>query len=922
MGDNIRRFLENDWTVRRMSFRRKVLRQLVDQKLPVSVPGSVYTALLDAGLIDDPYYRHNEHLTREIAYEDFGFEKDFFLTEKELAADFIYLNFDGLDTLCDIYINNKPVGSTKNMHRRYRFNVKDSLVAGENHLLLQFKSPLLYIEEMQSKDPLWGVSIAEPGFSHIRKAHYMFAWDWGPSLPDMGIFREVTLDILYHGIISDVHITQEHEKDYYMPGIVPKEHVKVNVTVSAMVPDGDEAYATVCISKPPKQLPQEEIDTRYDIYNSDHGEVNITMNGTDEEIFIGPVRLVRSMPDLLEKEYGIEHPCRADFAFDIPNPEIWWPNGLGDQPLYNVHVELSADKDGFDSIDVRNYPLGLRTLTVSNEPDEYGREFCFVVNGHKIFAMGGDYIPQDNLLPYATAARDEKLLMQMHQSNFNCIRVWGGGYYPSEEFYRACDRLGLIVWQDFMFACAIYRMTDSFRKNVTMEVIDNVKRMRNHCCLGILCGNNEMESAWAGWGIPKTEELREDYLALFEELIPTLCKLYAPDTFYWPSSPSTTGNFNNPDDPNSGDTHYWDVWHGKKPKEEFKKYHFRFLSEYGFVSIPNMHTVRAFATQEDLHLDSEVMELHHRCEQGREKLLYYMEAETGIPESFEKQVYATQMNQADAIRANVEHMRRSRGRCMGSVYWQINDSNPAISWAGLDYYGRYKALQYYAKDFHAPVLLSMDVDDRHGLEVYITNDTLKSEEIRANIYLMDARDITALSGKWDHTKLIGSITAMAEPLSAKCIYKADLAADFAGDGVKYKFLRCELYIGGRMILERNQLLTAMKNFGFVKPHPSVVVLPEMNTMTAEQQTRAEESGKCTSFIVRISSDTFMKGICLDLKEYKNGEGEKTEPFFTENWFDLTAGQSKDVILRLNGAEMSPEEVKAGLEIMSVYDILH
>ena len=347
-------------------------------------------------------------------------------------------------------------------------------------------------------------------------------------------------------------------------------------------------------------------------------------------------------------------------------------------------------------------------MKVNTGADEYGSRFAHEVNGVEIFAMGADYIPEDCIRGRVNRERTRTLLEHCRDCNFNVIRVWGGGYYPDDFFYDLCDELGLIVWQDFMFACAVYPLTPEFEANVTAEIRDNVRRIRHHACLGLWCGNNEMEmfladNQWVRKPMQKTE-----YLIMNERIIPELLRQYDPDTFYWPSSPSSGGDFDSPNDPDRGDVHYWEVWHGGLPFTDYRNYYFRYLSEFGFQSFPAVKTIEQFTAPEDRNIFSYVMEKHQKNAGANGKILQYMSQMYLYPESLELLVYVSQLLQAEAIRYGVEHFRRNRGRCMGCVYWQLNDCWPVASWSSIDYYGRWKALHYFAKRFFAPVLLSCE----------------------------------------------------------------------------------------------------------------------------------------------------------------------------------------------------------------------
>ena len=410
----------------------------------------------------------------------------------------------------------------------------------------------------------------------------------------------------------------------------------------------------------------------------------------------------------------------------ISSPELWWPSNLGGQPLYRVTVKYRDE--------VREYRIGLRTFTVSREKASWGREFCFMVNGVKFFAMGADYIPDDAIYPRIT---DEKLRLMVktaHDSNYNCLRVWGGGYYPRDSFYDYCDEYGIIVWQDFMFACNIYDLTPELEDDIRNEAADNIRRLRHHASLGLWCGNNEMESGWSHWPgfCDHSDALRRDYLRIFENILPEAVRKYDGEHFYWPSSPSSGGNFVNPDDENDGDTHFWEVWHGEKPFEEFLNHKFNFCSEFGFQSFPSMKTIRTFAQKDDMNIFSRVMESHQKNEAANGKMLAYIARYFRYPKDFESVVYVTQILQALAIKAGVEHFRRNRGKCMGALYWQMNDNWPVASWASVDYFGRWKPLQYAARKFFRPAAGSLFVKDGRAY-AYVTNETASDIKVKAVI---------------------------------------------------------------------------------------------------------------------------------------------------------------------------------------------
>ncbi len=621
-----------------------------------NLPVSVYQTLMDNNKIENPYYGENEYRYRDISKDDYDFKTVFAADKNILSHDKVFLQFDGIDTISDIYVNNIYVGSTDNMFRTYKFDIKEQLTCGDNKLKISIKSPIRYIEKAYEKRHIYGVDTTMAGYPHIRKAHCMFGWDWGPQLPDLGIWRGVYLIAANTAKLDNIYIEQTFAED----------------------------YSTLTL----------KISAEFEYY--DNSDVT-----ADAEISLADGRVLK----------GVLTSGKA--VFKLANPDLWYPRGYGKQHLNTVTVRLYKGTELLDEITEK---VGFRKLTVHRD-DEKGL-FCFNCNGIDIFSMGANYIPQDQIFPYITKSRIREFLQHCVNANYNTLRIWGGGYYPDDEFLNECDKLGIIIWEDFMFACSAYKLTEKLEATIREEIRDNIKRMRNHACLALWCGNNEIESMWEGWGIPEDKDAQNDYVRIFEEIIPEELSKLDPQRFYWPSSPSSGGNqygsdgvFKGSSDNHRGDQHYWDIWHNFKPLTEFRKYLYPFCSEYGFESVPSIKTIRTFAEESDLNLCCPVMEAHQKCVTGNEKLLYYIAQMCRYPYSFEKLIYASQLVQSDSIRSNVEHMRRNRGKCMGSLYWQVNDSNPVISWSSLDYYNRPKALHYAAKRFYAPVLLSCLEED-------------------------------------------------------------------------------------------------------------------------------------------------------------------------------------------------------------------
>ena len=787
-------------------------------RVSATVPGSVYHDLLTAGQIEDPFYRDNENEALKIMDNDFIYSRDFTVPADLLESDAVLLRCDGLDTLATVTVNGTVVGTAKNMHRIYEFDVKSVLKAGENHISVKFDSPTRFIKKSYAESRADGSSDAMVGFPNLRKAHCMFGWDWGPRLPDAGIWRSIQLIGITTARIRDVLVLQEHSGG------------KVTLTVNT--------HVTELTGSAP---------------------VTVTVTAPD-----GTVRTARGE--------------RAEIVID--DPRLWWPNGLGAQPLYTVEVTLG---DGLDSWKRR---IGLRTMTVTRKKDQWGECFCHCVNGVDVFAMGADYIPEDNLLPRVNPDRTRRLLEDAKLANMNCIRVWGGGYYPDDYFYDICDELGLLVWQDFMFACAVYNLTDDFEENIRAEFLDNVRRLRHHPSLALLCGNNEMEQFVAEGEWVDCPRQKADYIKMYEYIIPKILKAEAPQTFYWPASPSSGGSFDKPQDPTRGDVHYWDVWHGLKPFTDYRNYLFRYVSEFGFQSFPCMETIQAFTLPEDRNVFSYVMEKHQRNASANGKIVSYLSQMYLYPRNMELLVYASQLLQAQAMQYGVEHWRRNRDdkHCMGAVVWQLNDCWPVASWASIDYFGRWKALHYYEKRFFAPVLISCHEEGilsqntnvnaepfalKKSARLNVSNETLRPFTGKAH-WALRRPDASIIES--------GSFDVSVAPLSTQWLPEQDFS-DRDTYGCYYSYsLEDE---AGKPVGEGTVLFCAPKHFHFADPQLEVRQEGDEIVVTAKVYARSVE--------ILAGPDTLLE----------------------DNYFDLNAGTKRVRVLR--------GEVKE-LRARSVYDI--
>lgn len=777
------------------------------------IPGSVYSFLLENGLMEEPFYRENEWDALKLMNYDYTFSRNFEF-EKDKDNSNIVLRCEGLDTLAQISINGAAVAQTKNMHRTYEFDVTEFLKNGENEIKITFNSPNKYIGEKYAAEYLHGSPDALMGFMHLRKAHCMFGWDWGARLPDAGIWRDIYLIRENSSRVTDVRIMQRHDEG--------RAYVKVNVEISG--------NAQICI----------------DITDPD-GKMQVVHNNVETE---------------------------------IENPLLWWPNGLGEQFLYKVSINLIENGNIVDSDEKH---IGLRTMKLIREKDKYGENFCHEVNGIRFFAMGADYIPEDNILSRITPKRTDTLIQNCKSCNFNAIRVWGGGYYPDDFFYESCDKAGLVVFQDMMFACSGVPTDEQMHEEIRLECIDNLKRMRHHACIAVISGNNEIEAAFIG----SSEKQQEVYLKVFEDLMPSLVDELCPEIPYVPSSPSTCGHFIDPQNENYGDTHYWSVWHDRLPFAEYRKHYFRYLSEFGFESFPCEKTVNSFTLPEDRNIFSRIMEMHQRNCGGNTKILSYLGETFKYPCDFSTLLYASQLLQAEAIKYGVEHLRRNRGRCMGALYWQLNDIWPVASWASIDYFGRYKALQYVAKRFFAPVLISCCEIGETTTRPFCTMDYTRADfATKATLCVTnDIRETFKGMVKWSlrnsdsEILQIGEFEFSVEPLSTLWFDEMD----FCKTDVRHNYLSYSLICNNEIISEGSVLFTAPKHFEFKDPQLDYVVNGDEITVSAKKYAK-----------------------------YVEIDSPDSDFILSDNYFDLNGGEFKTVKL-LSGNY-------GAIKLRSVYDI--
>ena len=804
--------LRGEWTFKESTHR---------EWLPATVPGCNYLDLMDNGEIEDPFDGTNEQKVKWVGEVDWEYARTFELDETAIDEECIYLHCDMLDTLADIYVNDRLIGKANNCHIAYDFNIKNYVKLGTNDIRIYFYSPVEYATNKQKEDHMPHNNMGVTGIPHIRKPQCHFGWDWGPTLPVSGISRDIYIDAYSGAKILDLRVLQHFNDDMSTCDVevIPTlSSEKMNGTFSLACPDGN----TLSLG-------------------------GIIKNGVSK-------------------------------TFHIEKPELWWTNDISDkavQPLYVAKLTLANHEE-------MSRTIGLRTIELNREADEYGKNFQFVLNGVPLFIKGSNYIPPDSFITRFDSTRLTKLMESVKDANMNMLRIWGGGYYESDEFYTACDKYGILVWQDFMFACAPYPFYDEqFLHLVSREVEYNVKRLRNHPCLALWCGNNEIEMMTAGWmNRKKLIKWTEKY---FHEILPAEVRELDELTPYVPGSPNASGFMNKVNSDNDGDTHMWHVWHGLQPLTYYRKRMTRFCSEFGLESLPNMQTIRTFAKPSDYSLKSRVFMAHQKCASGNSKMLYYMSTRFRIPKLFEDIVYLSQVTQEECVRDATEHWRRNRGRCNGSMYWQLNDCWPVSSWSSIDYDGRYKALQYRAKQFNAPITISLE-DNKTRVQFYILND--KREPFNGSLQLT----FSTFDGKDIYSDVMD---VHADPISSTLVFSKD-----------YKYMLREsrdrvLYIKlfddkGELVSYRTHLFTAEKQlhlpqakfFKFVKVEDGIAH-------------------------IKIKSDAYARFVKVEIANTYNA--------LSDNYFDLKPFEEKVITVPVEN-NMSALEIERNTSIMSIASI--
>jgi len=824
----------------------------VKQWHAAQVPGVVQTDLLSSKLIPDPFDRDNEFRLQWIGLADWEYQTTFPVDAAALAHDHVDLVFDGLDTFADVYLNDQCILHADNMFRRWRIPAKAMLKSGPNTLRIVFHSAVEKMIPYAKSQPFILPSISTHNYGneeniatapYTRKAPYNYGWDWGPRFMTEGIWQPVRLETWDALRIDNFHIHQHSITSDL-----------ANVTAELDLDASQPTTATLTLAHDDLAGPQ-------------------TSAGTQT----------------LQLNTGMNH---VSFLLRIVSPKLWYPVGYGAQSRYRFSAAIRIGKEAAAHAETKT---GLRSVEMRRVPDQWGKSFEFVVNGISVFGKGADVIPFDSFPNRVTPEIHRNILQAARDAHMNMVREWGGGYYESDDFYDICDELGIMVWQEFMFGGDMVPGDVAFQENVRREAIDQIKRLRDHPSIVIWCGNNEVETGWYHWGdrqefkesisAEARDRVWQDYVILFSDILRSTVTQYADPVPYTPSSPSA--NFEEiPDNQHNGDMHYWAVWHQQAPAQDYTKQFPRFMTEYGFQSFPEMRTIHTFANQPgDFDIRSTVMQAHQKNKGGNERILTYMLREYREPKDFASFVYLSQVQQAEIIKIGAEHLRRQRPRTMGSLYWQLNDCWPVASWASIDYYGRWKALHYYARRFYDDVLISPFLHD-DKVDVYVVSDKLQPLSGTIHTRLLDFSGNSLL----DQTKDV------QVPAQSNAIYfTVDKASLGAKANLRQSFLVFDLEIAGKRV-SRNLI------FFNVTHDLELPVSPKIETTLDKAS---------DGYTITVQSPKLARSVSLSFGDL--------DAQSSDNYFDLLPGEPVTLHLK---SSATPDQIKGAMKVISLTDAFH
>ncbi len=794
------------------------------------LPNTVINALLENGVIEDPFYRTNEARLQWLEKKDWIFEKTFDASTEMLMAKHAELILRGLDTYAEVYLNDALLFNADNMFRTWKTDIRTYLKPKGNTLKIYFTSPIT--KEKAASDNSYA-DFPDGTRMFSRKAQFHYGWDWGPRFVTCGI-QDAEILSWSDAKISDVFLKQLS---------VTKQKAQLQVQV-AIESDADKKMAV---------------------------SINFGEQRFSQEVFLS------SGSNMVYMD------------INIPNPQLWWTHNLGEPHLYTVKTTLNSNNsDGNGKVVAESsMKYGLRTIELVQEKDAKGTSFYFRLNGEPIFAKGANLIPLHFFQEKVTSELTEQTLETAKKSNMNMLRVWGGGIYQTDEFYNKCDEKGILIWQDFMYACAMYPGDDNFIQNARAEATEQVQRLRNHSCLALWCGNNEINEAWNNWGWqPRFNPDQKTFIwkayeDIFQKMLPEVVAQNANGTAYYESSPRY-GRYN-PKSYTEGDNHDWFVWHDEKPFEHFEENVPRFMSEYGFQSFPDWRTIGSFTIDGDRELESKVMLAHQKHPKGNQLIKKYMDRSFQKPKNFEDFTYVSQLVQADGISRAIEAQRRAKPYCMGSLYWQMNDVWQVASWASVDNLGRWKALQYAAKDAYSDVLVSPKIT-KDSMSVYIINDKKETVEGDFFIYIMDfAGKVLYMDGRYK----------VLEANSSRVEYSNKISAMLQGASPT------ETLIVVNFKPKNKPEQSVQRTFYLVPPKD----LNLQRDVKVLKEVKPVEGG----YKIRLRSSSLLKSAVLSV----NVDG-----WFDQNYLDIVPNQDYNIFLKTDATLF---EVVNSLKIKSLID---
>lgn len=795
---------------------------------PVQVPVSVHTALLQNGMIEDPYYRDNEEKLQWIEREDWEFHCTFDVDSATMQRNHIELIFRGLDTYAQVFLNDSLILETDNMFRTWKADVKKWLQPKGNKLHIYFESPIKKVEQDWKN---LGYELPGGIRTMTRKAQFHYGWDWGPRFVGCGILKAPEILAWNDILIENVFVTTQS---------ITKDKAQM---VARIRYRSDFAGKVTLMAQHEKRRSIEDRDFRVGVH-----EDSVT--------------------------------------WEVPNPQLWWCNGLGKPHLYDFTITV---KRGASEVEKAIVRTGIRTVELVTRKDEKGESFYFRLNGVTVFAKGANYIPQDMFQDRVTPAQYRRILDDAVAANMNMLRVWGGGIYEDDLFYQLCDARGILVWQDFMYACAMYPGSGRFLKNAALEAFEQIERLRQHPCIALWCGNNENNEAWHNWGwqMQFTEaqrnQLWRDYQLLFNDLLPTYVANYGGGVPYWESSPRYGRA--NPKSNTEGDSHYWGVWHDEEPFDVFNKKVPRFMSEFGFQSFPEWRTIESFSKPEERELESKVMLTHQKHPRGNALLAEYMKRDFRPVKTFGDFVYVSQVLQAEGMRIGLEAHRRNKPYCMGTLYWQFNDVWPVASWASRDYYGRWKALHYNVRDVFSPVAALPVVEDEI-LKVYGVSDL--AEEIKVTVHVR-AFDFDG--------KVLSDVTkpdVVVPTDSSRMIWQGYLKTVLGRQKLENAVVEITLKNADDKLLNRRL---------FYLCPPKKLALPKTSVSLKVEQVN-------DGYQILLESAKLAKNVLL---------GAEADGFFSDNYFDLLPGERKTVLFKTDRILDDPQGTFRVKSLVDTFD---